>query len=108
MSFIFNAIREADKISNALIDNSQGDLLILHTAGVTGRVGLSPQIRKMIWNSPPPNWIKANVDGSAHGFVKNCRGFVKSCFSYPTGICFAFEAEIFAFILAIEFASSFN
>ena len=35
-------------------------------------------------------------------------GFTKGCFSWGVGVCYAFEAEIMTFIIAIERAFKLN
>ena len=37
-----------------------------------------------------------------------CRGFVKGCLAIPLGVYFAFEAELAAVILALDFDWSFG
>ena len=58
-----------------------------------------------------------NIDSSAKGapgrsgcggIIRTCRGFVKECFSVCLGIRYAFEAELFRFITAMEIANEFG
>ena len=66
---------------------------------------------------PPRGWIKLNIDGSTPGspgpggcggiFITS-RGFTKATFFLGLGICFAFEAELMGFVIAIEKASKWN
>ena len=97
--------------------NSQEDLITLHNLGVKGRPANSPAIIQVRWNFPPQGWTKVNIDGAAKGapgkagcggIFRNCRGFIKGCFSFHLGIRFAFEAEIMGFIMALEFAHQFD
>ena len=97
--------------------NSQEEFVILHDLGIGGKARRCPTITPVIWNFPPRNWIKVNIDGAAKGspghagcggIFRNCRGFSKGCFAKYLGIKFAFEAEILGFITAIEIAKKFN
>ena len=69
------------------------------------------------WNLPAQGWIKVNIDGSARGapgrsgcggVFRTSRGFVKGCFSVFLGIKYAFEAELFGFMIAMEIAEKFG
>ena len=60
---------------------------------------------------PSPGWIRVNTGGSALGAPRpsGCggvfcayRGFVKGCFAYTLDNGFAFDAELYAFIIAFE------
>ncbi|KAK3225126.1 hypothetical protein Dsin_004988 [Dipteronia sinensis] len=93
--------------------NCVDDLLILHRFCLSGRPGKAPVIRSVVWSPPVPGWIKVNTDGAALGSpgVSGCggvfltyRSFVKACFAVPLGQVFAFEAELHAASLAINYA----
>ena len=110
-------MKDANSLISGVARNLQDDLLILHNIGVPGKYPSSPSFIEVSWNLPPPGWLKVNIDGSSKGapgvfgcggIFKNCRGFVKGCFAIHLGICFAFEAEIMGFIIAIEIAHKFN
>ncbi|KAK9279788.1 hypothetical protein L1049_013470 [Liquidambar formosana] len=69
------------------------------------------QKREVCWYPPPPLWIKLNTDRLAKGNpgpvvvgggFRNCRGFVKSIFSFNIGVQSAFYAELLAVIFGIE------
>ena len=69
------------------------------------------------WCFPRKDWIKCNIDGSpldaprlsgCGGIFRNCRGFSKECFSFFTGTSYAFEAELFGLILAVEKVKEFE
>ena len=117
MAFIISSIREVNKVSSATMSNSQSDLLVLKNLGVSLHPNPSPNIIPVRWLPPPPDWIKVNTDGAARGapgpsgcggIFRNYRGFVKGSFAFSVGNCFAFEAELLAFIFAIEKAAEFN
>lgn len=57
--------------------------------------------------------MKLNTDGfasgspgllSCGGVLRNCRGFVTTCFHAKVGTCFPFEAEILAVFYVLELA----
>ncbi|KAK3199350.1 hypothetical protein Dsin_022765 [Dipteronia sinensis] len=61
---------------------------------------------------PAPEWIKVNTDGVAlgspgmggcRGVFLTCRSFVKACFAVPLDQVIAFEAELLAASLAINY-----
>ncbi|KAK2635249.1 hypothetical protein Ddye_030041 [Dipteronia dyeriana] len=70
-------------------------------------------IRSVIWSPPALGWTKVNTNGAAlsspgvggsGGIFCNCRAFVKGCFVVPLDHVFAFEAELLAASIAINFA----
>lgn len=92
-------------------------MLCLHNLHLRGHPSKAPRILEVRWKLPPPEWIKCNTDGSAlgspgsarcGGVFRNCRGFVLGCFSVNLGTAFAFEAELFVVILALEAAFERN
>ncbi|KAK3198786.1 hypothetical protein Dsin_022201 [Dipteronia sinensis] len=69
--------------------------------------------RSVIWSPPAPGWIKVNTDGAVlsspgaggcGGVLRNCKAFVKGCFTVSLGHVFAFEVELLAASMAINFA----
>ncbi|KAK9282908.1 hypothetical protein L1049_011133 [Liquidambar formosana] len=91
------------------MDNTQSDLLVLHSLGVSAIPKKAPIVSEVCWH--PPIWLKLNTDGLAKGnpgptvaggVFRNCRGFVKGIFSFNIGIQSAFYAELLAVILGIE------
>ena len=97
--------------------SSQEDLLVLHNLGVKGRSSIGPAITERHWNLPLQGWTEVNIDGVARGasgqascggVFRNCRGFIKGCFSFYLRNKYAFEAEIMSFIMALEFAHKFG
>ncbi|KAK3193489.1 hypothetical protein Dsin_024799 [Dipteronia sinensis] len=89
------------------------NLLILRCFGLRGRPTKSSVIKSKIWSLPALDWIKLNTDGAAlsslgtggcGGVFCNCRFFVNGCFAIPLGQIFAFEAELLAASMYINFA----
>ncbi|KAK2647131.1 hypothetical protein Ddye_022326 [Dipteronia dyeriana] len=93
--------------------NCVDDLLIIRRFDLCGRPARAPVIRSVIWSPPAPGWTKVNIDGVAlsspgaggcGGIFCNCRAFVKGCFAVPLDHVFAFEVELLAASIAINFA----
>ena len=106
-------VSEANRLEIGCMRNCMDDLLILRRFGLQGRPSKAPVIKSVIWSPPAPGWIKVNTDGAAMGspgvggcggIFRNCRAFVKGCFAIPLGQVFAFEAELLAASLDINFA----
>ena len=113
LSLVWRAVSEANRLDIGCMRNCMDDLLILHRFGLRGCPSKAPVIKSVIWSPPAPGWIKVNTDGAAMGspgvggcggIFRNCRAFVKGCFAIPLGQVFAFEAELLAALLAINFA----
>ena len=49
------------------MQNCQEDLLILHDMCLKGKASKSGSIIQVLFNTPPPNWIKVNIDDTARG-----------------------------------------
>lgn len=109
------AIKEADARPEGMgsMRNSITDFLVLRSLRVKGRPVPIVDYIQVIWELPPLNWVKINTDGAAKGQpgiiscggVFRCsEGSVLSCFHWDLGIGFAFEAEIMAVIISLEFA----
>ncbi|KAI9166096.1 hypothetical protein LWI28_026195 [Acer negundo] len=90
---------------------------VIHAVIRKGRPSKAPVIKSVIWSRPVPGWIKVNIDGAAVGFpgvggcggiFRNCRAFVKDCFAIPLSQVFAFEADLLAASLAINFARKYG
>ncbi|XP_057811822.1 uncharacterized protein LOC131026062 [Salvia miltiorrhiza] len=95
--------------------NTWSDYLILHRIGVKTRATAPPTFISVHWWPPASPWIKVNTDGSAMGAPGNITAggvfrdhftWVRGCFHYRAGIGYAFEAELFAVIIAIQIAHS--
>ncbi|KAK3220867.1 hypothetical protein Dsin_014837 [Dipteronia sinensis] len=104
---------DVNRLEIGCIRNCVDDLLILHRFDLCGRPARVPVIRSVIWSPPAPSWIKVNTDGAAlsslgvggcRGVFRNCRAFMNGCFVVPLGQVFAFEAEILATSMAVNFA----
>ncbi|KAK0608113.1 hypothetical protein LWI29_025664 [Acer saccharum] len=109
LSLVWRAVFDANRLEIGCMRNCVDDLLILRCFDLRGRLAL----KSVIWSPPAPGWIKVNTDGAASsspgvggcgGVFRNCRAFVKGCFAVPLGQVFAFEAELIAASMAINFA----
>ena len=113
LSLVWRAVSDANRLEIGCMHNCVDDLLILRRFDLLGRPARAPNIKSVIWSPPAPGWIKVNTDGAAScspgvggcgGVFRNCRAFVKGCFVSPLGQVFAFEAELIAASMAINFA----
>ena len=95
-------------------NNSIVDFTILKVFSCKIRHPKAPQIREVFWFPPHSNWIKCNIDGASSGNPGNsaCGGIFRDhnsdvilCFTEPLGICTAFQAELCAFMRAVEIIS---
>ncbi|KAH6758884.1 hypothetical protein C2S51_019119 [Perilla frutescens var. frutescens] len=111
------ALRESEFISAKMgfMKNNMEDLSILCAAGVKGRIKTPNLLKSVVWFPPPRGWVKINTDSSAvgapgilayGGILRNHMGSVIACFHENLGVGFAFEAEIWGAVLALEFALS--
>ncbi|XP_057779714.1 uncharacterized protein LOC130998299 [Salvia miltiorrhiza] len=89
--------------------NSVSDLLILNNISIAGQPRKPFSYIYVAWHLPPPSWIKVNTDGSvregrihAGGVFRNAFNDVLGCYHFSGGQGVAFEAELFAIIIAIE------
>ncbi|KAK2641274.1 hypothetical protein Ddye_023037 [Dipteronia dyeriana] len=113
LSFVWRTVSDANRLEIECMRNCVDDLLILRRFDLRGRPARAPVIRSVIWSPPAPGWTKVNTDGAAlsspcaggcGGIFRNCRAFVKGCFAVPLDHVFAFEAELLAASIAINFA----
>lgn len=70
------------------------------------------EIVTVCWKPPTAPWVKVNTDGSVSasngacgGLFRNHLGTFLGAFTCNLGRCSVFEAEVFGYILAIEFAA---
>ena len=91
------------------------DWIRIQRLGVKGRYPKSTSIKEVIWNFLAEGWLKCNIDRSALKAPQDQWAVVvffvlltKCCFSFGIGIHYAFEAEMMAFIFAIEKVYEFN
>ncbi|KAK2635782.1 hypothetical protein Ddye_030574 [Dipteronia dyeriana] len=113
LSLIWRSVYDANSLGIGCMHNCVDDLLILHRFGLYGRPGKAPGIKSVVWSPSAPGWIKVNTDGAAlgspgvggcGGVFRTCRSLVKACSVVPLGQGFAFEAELHAASLAINYA----
>ncbi|KAK3211998.1 hypothetical protein Dsin_016704 [Dipteronia sinensis] len=106
---VFNA----NRLEIGCIRNCVDDLLILRRFDLRSHLARAPVIRSVIWSPPALGMIKVNTDGTAlsspnvggcGGVFRNCRAFMKSCFTVPFGQVFVFEVELLAASMAINFS----
>ncbi|KAI9157100.1 hypothetical protein LWI28_016974 [Acer negundo] len=113
LSLVWYAVSEANCLDIGYMRNCMDDLLILHRFGLQGRLSKASMIKSVIWSPLAPGWIKVHIDGAAMcspgvggcgGIFRNYRAFVNGCFAIPLGKVFAFEFELLAASLTINFA----
>ncbi|KAK2634159.1 hypothetical protein Ddye_028951 [Dipteronia dyeriana] len=113
LSLVWRAVSDANWLEIGCMRNCVDDLLILRRFDLRGRPLRAPSIMSVIWSPPAPGWTKVNTDGAAlsspgaggcKGIFCNCRAFVKGCFAVPLNHVFAFEAELLAASITINFA----
>ncbi|KAK2646289.1 hypothetical protein Ddye_021484 [Dipteronia dyeriana] len=111
LSFVWRAVSDANRLEIGYMRNYVDDLLIFHRFDLRSRPARALVIR--IWSPPAPGWTKVNTDGAvfsspgAEGcgdIFRNCKAFVKGCLAIPLDHVFAFEAELLAASIAINFA----
>ncbi|KAK2655573.1 hypothetical protein Ddye_008625 [Dipteronia dyeriana] len=109
----FQRLSDANQLKIGCMRNCVDDLLILHRFDLCGRPTKAPFIRSVIWSPLAPGWTKVITDGAVlsspgaggcGGIFRNCRAFVKGCFAVPLDHVFAFEAELLAASITINFA----
>ncbi|KAK3221981.1 hypothetical protein Dsin_009006 [Dipteronia sinensis] len=112
LSLVWLSVYDANRLGIDCMGNCIDDLLILHRFGLIGRPSKALVIRSVIWSPPAPGWIRVNTNGAAlgspgvggcGGVFWTCRSFVKACFKIPLSQVFAFEAELLAASLAINY-----
>ncbi|KAK2655887.1 hypothetical protein Ddye_008939 [Dipteronia dyeriana] len=113
LSFVWRVVSDANPLEIGCMRICVNDLMILHRFDLRGRPARAPAIRSVIWSPPAPGWTKVNTDGASlsspgvggcGGVFRNCRAFVKGFFAVPLDHVFAFEAELLAASIAINFA----
>ena len=97
--------------------NYQDDFIILHTLRIKGRYPISPSIIHLIRICLRKDGLKLTSMEPLEAplgkqvvvvFLGYCRGFINGYFSLYLDIRCAFEAEIFGFMVALEFAFKFG
>ena len=96
-------------VASASISN----FVILKKFNVTLHSPRAPLIIEVIWQPPPPFWIKCNTDGSTNGNLSSCGGIFRDsksdfllCFGENAGIGNSLHAELSRAMRAIEIANS--
>ncbi|XP_057812491.1 uncharacterized protein LOC131026578 [Salvia miltiorrhiza] len=103
-------ILEASHFCLGEMANSVEELLTLHGLGVPGRPRRPLSYVYVYWIPPPAPWCKINIDGSVHGSplhihaggVIRDSSHVLDYFHFSAGRGWAFEAELFALVIALE------
>ncbi|KAK3184879.1 hypothetical protein Dsin_032165 [Dipteronia sinensis] len=113
LSLVWRSVYNANRLGIDCMRNCVDDLLILRPFSLSGRLGRALVIRSVVWSPPASGWIKVNTDGTSlglpsvggyRGIFRTCRSFVKACFAVPLGQVSAFEAELLAASLAVNYA----
>lgn len=111
--FFHRTIIEANVLEDGTMSNSIHDLSVLHRLGVLGVPSKAPRVKEVFWLLPCAGWSKVNICGATMGapsldgyggVYHNSRVFVKGWFAFSFDVGFAFEAELWAAIHALEFA----
>ncbi|CAJ2663409.1 unnamed protein product [Trifolium pratense] len=70
-------------------------------------------LKEIIWQPPPPQWIKYNTDGASTPTTSTCGGIFRNSnaeflcvFASKTDMASAFSAELCGFMTAIEIADA--
>ncbi|KAL8503103.1 hypothetical protein ACS0TY_022011 [Phlomoides rotata] len=110
-------MREANGCNLGHMMNSTFDLFVLSTFGITGRPPKATSIINIRWQTPPPRYIKVNVDGGANGtpgrlsgggVYRDIFGVFRGCFAVDHGFGFAFEAELATSFFPLSLLSRSN
>ncbi|PRQ49267.1 putative ribonuclease H-like domain-containing protein [Rosa chinensis] len=80
--------------------------------GISPLRARAPKFTPVVWESPPPGWIKANTDGSFldparagfGGVFRDSDGLFLGGFSYNAAVPSAIDAEVLVVIEAVEVA----
>ncbi|GAU44836.1 hypothetical protein TSUD_280370 [Trifolium subterraneum] len=99
--------------TNSLASASIRDFTILKAF----KVNLNPPkpsfLREVIWQPPPPQWIKCNIGGAFTSSAAACAGLFRNSsadficgFASRLNTSSAFSAELYGFINAVDFAVS--
>ncbi|KAK2638001.1 hypothetical protein Ddye_025796 [Dipteronia dyeriana] len=113
LSLIWRAVSDTNRLEIECMCNCVNDILILRRFDLRGRPVRASVIRIVIWSHPAPGCTKVNTDGVTlsspgaggyGGIFRNCRAFVKGCFVVSLDHVFAFETELLAASIAIDFA----
>ena len=116
-TFLWGALREANEMLPKKFSSNYDENNLIRALNINFHPRRAPSITEVQWVPPSPRWIKVNTIGSAQGtpgpsgcggIFPNYRCFVKGCFSQALVIGYAYEAEIMAFILAIEKVADFD
>ena len=110
-------LKDIASIAPSHMSNNVQDLTILHRINVSGvhspSPSPSPKITEVLWSPPHPSSVKVNTDGLAlgapgqaaiGGVFRNWRGFPIGSFCKHIGIKTAFNAELEAYMMAIDIA----
>lgn len=111
------ATRGTSILIKSAMDGSFSNLILLNYLRIKDNPRNVPSVKAMWWNLPLPSWIKVNIDMAVLGNpnIFSCSGvfcnywdFVKGYFakSLPTG--FAFEVEIQAVIIVMDYGWKWN
>ncbi|KAK3198315.1 hypothetical protein Dsin_021730 [Dipteronia sinensis] len=82
LSLVWRSVYDTNRLGIGCMRSCVDDLLILRQFGLSGLPG----------------------GGGCGGVFRTCRSFVKACFAVPLGQVFAFEVELLAASLAINYA----
>ena len=114
LAVLYSLVSEANGMSLGSMGNTIHDLMILRAFRISGCPRPPLEVIPVRWVRPSRGWYKCNTDGSSSGCPGDCsaagvfrdhHGRVVGCYVQHFGSGFAYEAELMAAILGIEFAS---
>jgi len=111
IALISSSVTLSGNNSKDTSNSSMTDFAIIKKFKVNIHPPRAPQIKEVLWQPPPINWIKGNIDGSASIVASACGIVFRNsdadcilCISENLGMVSSFHAEIIGAMRAIETA----
>ncbi|CAJ2671835.1 unnamed protein product [Trifolium pratense] len=113
MSWVAANVVLAGNHTKALSSGTISDFSMLKAFMVTIHPTKPMNLKEVIWQPPPPQWIKCNTDGASTPTASACGGIFRNsnaeflcAFASKTDMASAFSAELCGFMTAIEIADA--
>ncbi|PNY07582.1 ribonuclease H, partial [Trifolium pratense] len=113
MTWIAANVVLAGNHTKALSSGTINDFSMLKAFMVTVHPPKPMSLKEVIWQPPPPQWIKCNTDGALTPSASACGGIFRNsnaeflcAFASKTDMASAFSAELCGFMTAIEIADA--